>query len=286
MSFGARRAIVVALLAGLGLAALAGGASGRLTTKKREVSVVPATTESATAKCRRGTRVASGGFDAPGFDSAAANGTYVQTFASARSGRRGWTSTATNFPYPPVTQAGTLVDYAYCDKLPRLKVKSKTVIVPDGEFRSATAKCAKGGEAVAGGFEAETEAATFDGTFPVKSRRVGKRSWVVTANSSGGDHTVTAFAYCARHKLGLTEKLASTSSANPSTNQSTEARCKRGQQSVSGGFAGPANAAAGVEVEPFQSKRVGERGSRAATASYSRGEPVVWNVYAYCMERG
>jgi hypothetical protein len=279
------RLAALMLIAGLAVAATAGIAGGALKTKQAEVSVAPSETESATATCKKGTRAVSGGFNAPGFDSNGANDTYVQTFGSLRSAKRAWTSTANNFYLEE--DAGTLVDYAYCsDDLPRLKARSKSATIPDGEVQSLTARCPRGGEAVSGGFDAEISGDIFDGAFPVESRRAGRRSWIVTAQAFGFPAELTAYAYCAKHKLGLKSKVETQTTSEASTNLSGEVRCGKHQKVISGGFSGSFDVeAGGTLVEPFESQRAGRRVWRASTAAYASGEPVRWDVYAYCLEK-
>jgi hypothetical protein len=262
-------------------------ATGALKTKKTEVSVAPGTTESATAKCKQGTRAVSGGFDAPALTDDSSHGSYVQTFASLRSAKRKWTSTATN--YFSVPESGTLTGFAYCsDELPKLKTKSTSTTIPNNETRSVSARCPKGGEAVSGGFDAEIDASNFNGTFPLESRRAGKRKWKVTAYSfsppDGAD--ITVYAYCAKHAVGLKKQSVTTSTASQEENIAGKARCKKGQEPISGGFGAPEDGNSGAYVEPFESRRAGKRGWKAATGAYADpGSTVDWSVYAYCMKK-
>ena len=283
--FGMRRGLVVMLIAGLALAAGAAIAAGGLKTKKAQVSVAPGTTKSATAKCKQGTRAISGGFEAPPLASTSSAGSYVQTFTTRRTTRRAWKSTATNYFAQP--DSGTLTDFAYCSgHLPKLEAKSKSRTIPDQETQSVKVRCPKGGEAVSGGFQAETHASNFTGTFPLQSRRLGNRTWKVTAYSSkpSGGATITAYAYCAKHAIGLDERSATTSFSGTHRNISAKARCKKGKQAISGGFDAPADGNSGAYVEPFKSKRARERGWKAATAAYpDSGQTVNWTVYVYCL---
>jgi hypothetical protein len=287
MAWSRRRAAIWACV--FGTATLAMGisvATGALKTKKTEVSVAPGTTESATAKCKQGARAVSGGFDAPALTDDSSHGSYVQTFASRRSAKREWTSTATN--YFSVPESGTLTGFAYCsDELPKLKTKSRSTTIPNNETQSVTARCPKGGEAVSGGFDADSDASNFNGTFPLESRRVGKRKWKVTAASfsppDGADITVSA--YCAKHAVGLKKKSATTSTSSQEENIAAKARCKKGQQAISGGFGAPEDGNTGAYVEPFESRRAGKRGWKAATGAYAdSGSTVDWSVYAYCLK--
>jgi hypothetical protein len=281
------RVVTSVLIAGLAVAATAGIAGGALKTKQAQVSVAPAETESVTATCKKGTRAVSGGFDAPALTDDSSHGSYVQTFASLRSSKREWRSTATN--YFSVPEAGTLTDFAYCsDDLPRLKARSVSATIPEDDTQTLTAHCPRGGEAVSGGFAAETQAAGFEGGFPLESRRAGNRGWKVTAYSAGlaEGANVTAYAYCAKEKVRLKAKSATTSTSSGEENIAAKARCKKGEQAISGGFGAPADGNGGAYVEPFQSRRAGKRGWKAATAAYaSGGSTVDWSVYVYCLEK-
>ena len=237
---------------------------------------------SATANCNKGTRAVSGGFDAPGFAADPPDGSYVEAFATLRSTRRRWTSTAGNFL--SAADRGTLLDFAYCsDKLPRLRTKSSSsTTVPNGGLESLTVRCPKGGEAVSGGFKAPGSG--FNQVAVFESRRLGKRKWVVTGSgTSTSESRLKAFAYCAKHKLGLTEKVATTSSAQDSVILAQKARCKEGEVAVSGGFASTLDE--DVYVQVFRSRRAGKRGWKAAAGSYPSGGTLTeWDVYAYCLD--
>lgn len=278
------RTIRVAIATSIAMLGVIGIANGAFKTKQATEDIATGESGSATATCKKGTRAVSGGFDAPGFTPDGFSGSFVQTFASQRSSKREWTSTAGNFI---LAEDGTLVDYAYCtDELPKLKAVSETITLDSAEVDSVEARCPKGGEAVSGGFAAPGE--PFDNAFPFASRRAGKRRWVVTGYGAGAGSELTAYAYCAKDKLGLRRKLASSSTTEDEVNVSDVARCKKGQRVVSGGFASSIDTtkeAQNLFVEPFQSLREGKRGWRAGTANYTDGPTVEWDVYAYCLKK-
>jgi hypothetical protein len=275
------RAIVISLIAGVAIVATAGIAGGALKTKQAQVSIAAGETKSATAKCKQGTRAVSGGFDSPDFDIAFVD-SIVSPNGSFRSSKREWTSTGTD--YPGANEPGTLISYAYCsDELPKLKTKSEQTTIPNGAFGSLTVRCPKGGEAVSGGFEAPGSGA--NQVQQLESRRKGKRKWVVTGTGTGSDDQLIGFAYCAKHKLGLKTKVASASTDQDSVPLSEKARCKKGQQAVSGGFGTEVDVLEGGYTQPLQSRRAGKRGWQAVAANYSGDLPVTWNVYVYCLEK-
>lgn len=264
------------------LLALSGGlASGALKSERAETSVNVGVFESATAKCKPGTRAVSGGFDAPDSEAAGATPRNL-AFLSQRTGKRGWTAGAGN----PGSEAGDWIVFAYCsDSLPKLKSRSATVSVAGDGANTATAKCPKGGEAVSGGFLAQDESDD-DDPFPFESRRVGKRKWQVSARNFREDPVqLTAIAYCAKRKLGLKAATTEVTHTAPDTNVEAEARCKKGTKAVSGGFDGELTANFERETYPFQSIRSGGRRWSAAAFGYIEEPSVDWRVFAYCIDK-
>jgi hypothetical protein len=151
-------------------------------------------TGTATAKCPRGAKAVSGGFDNPDFDVPGSyeDQTRIVPYASRRQGGRKWGIEAANFG----GAEGTLVAYVYCREDAALDVKKKSVtlsppldqVVAD----AATAKCPKGHRVVSGGFDVDEIDAPV-----LASKKRGGRKWQVRA-SAGYPNTVklTAFAYC------------------------------------------------------------------------------------------
>jgi hypothetical protein len=85
----------------------------RLKTKTESATVdLYPDTSSATARCKKGSKVVSGGFDSPDYDP---SGTEEETFpfASRRSGKRGWTVGGFNVS---TSRSLDIVAYAYCEK--------------------------------------------------------------------------------------------------------------------------------------------------------------------------
>jgi hypothetical protein len=258
--------------------ALTGGiASGALKTSSASISLGLAEQGAATAECERGTRAIAGGFDAPGF-AVDSGGAQVLTLAHARSAKREWTAGANNFG----EGSGDLVSHAYCtDSAPKLKAKSKTVGVPPESAGSATARCRKRGEAISGGFATEN----FEDVFPFESRRLGKRKWKVSGYNDDSDETIdlTAFAYCAKRKLGLRKKSDQTTFDQDSPFLiSAEASCKPSQRAVSGGFAGVRNDQ--VFTLPYRSMRTDSRSwGSAAFKDTSAIVTATFKTFVYCL---
>jgi hypothetical protein len=152
-------------------------------------------TGSATAKCPRGTKVVSGGFDNPDFDfQGGSTGTNIRPYEMRKVGKRRWKVSASNRS----NNAGTLVAYAYCHDGKALKTKrvSKSLVLKPGAPRAtAIARCKRSQRAVSGGFSS-AQPADFGGPFVTESRRKGKRKWVVSAFSNEVGPAITAYAYC------------------------------------------------------------------------------------------
>jgi len=146
-----------------------------------------------TAQCRRGERLAFGGFD---YDQGAQPGVSNDAYLSElrRMGKRGWQVGAFNF-----TGEAPLTAIAYCSThAPRTTTVEETVNVdPDGRGR-VKAKC-DGGERLAfGGYKADV---THSRAFILlrSLERTSAGAWQVSArNGNQGAGDLTAFAYCAK----------------------------------------------------------------------------------------
>jgi hypothetical protein len=151
----------------------------------------------ATAKCKRGSEAVSGGAGASEFD---LTGGEVLMVESRREGKRKWTVTGAN----DGPADGELVAFAYCDKSePRLKTKSTSIdLDPYPDTGSATAKCKKGRQAVAGGFGGDFTSGLGAVILPLASKLDGKRKWTATgySDSSGAGGEFVAYAYCEKKK--------------------------------------------------------------------------------------
>jgi hypothetical protein len=144
----------------------------------------------AEAKCKRGERLAFGGFD---YEVSADNQAYVSQLS--RAGKRGWVAAAFNFD-----DTAPLTAIAYCSKqAAKTTTHHKTVSVGGDEPGKATARCGRGEQLAFGGYRAEVH---FIGAFVLLRglARASARSWKVDAFNgnevSAGD--LTAFAYCAK----------------------------------------------------------------------------------------
>ncbi len=169
--------------------------------------VSPGSAEAVVASCPRGSKVVSGGFDAPGFSRQ--NGPRVLALTSKRVGKSRWRVEGFNIPgesggSPPQGDGpGVLISYAYCVRRgPALVTRPKRVKVPPGGFRAAVVRCPRGTRALSGGFDgnlAFSPSPRAAGT--VTSKRLGARTWrfaALNVADSALSARLTAYAYCAR----------------------------------------------------------------------------------------
>jgi hypothetical protein len=269
-------------IAGLAIAATAAGFAGAaLKARNASVTLDPGP-DAATAQCKKGTKAVSGGFDTPNPSPTGAGGSFITPLVSERTAKRQWSTTGYNYG-----DADDLVTYAYCsDTLPKLKVKSETVTVGPLEVGVASPTCNKAGEAVSGGFVEPDDDITL---YQFTSRRSGKRTWLAAAfnDAIAESRELTALVYCARHKLGLKEKMAATTfDSQDGEVVSKTARCKKGTKAVSGGYTSLTTETQSVESFPFKSRRSGGRKWSAAGFGFStEGDAIDWVTHIYCLDR-
>jgi hypothetical protein len=176
-----------------------GGAPGDLTSyaycrdeavksKSKTESVAPGEIETASAKCKRGTKAVSGGFDAEEFDLAASNGPFFIVTASRKSGARGWEVRALNAG----DATGELTAQVNCREGKGLKTRSESGEFEDDDVLSLDAHCKQNQRVVSGGF-AGPDFVGEQGLIPFASMKVGKRGWHLAGLATG---EVTAYAYC------------------------------------------------------------------------------------------
>jgi hypothetical protein len=144
----------------------------------------------------------------------------------------------------------------------------------DGETER-TAECNPGQEAVAGGFYIERPGPVSIYP-PFESARASKRGWSSRVLGQPEPRSVTAHGYCDKKEPGLKTKEATDSVTTIYGNLVT-ARCKRGQEAVSGGFDLPLS-----EAVVIASKRTGTRGWTVELVA-APGTEIT--VFAYCDKR-
>jgi hypothetical protein len=264
---------ILAAVVGAG-AALAGQ---NLKQKTKTTSVGGVSQGDVTAKCKRGTRVVSGGFETE-YDTISGDPN-VLINESHRAGRRSWTSAAFNLA---ASSSGDLSSFAYC-RDQKLKRRRKAITVEQNEEATVTAACPKGTKAFSGGFEAEPLSA---GPFFYirSSQKAGGRKWEVSAVNFGDPGELKADVYCRAGKKLTTASATDTVSRTgfpANVYAAPEAECPKGRTSVSGGF----------EIDGFASIRdsakIGDDWRIAATANPT-GAPfptVPVTVFAYCEKK-
>ena len=276
-----RSRALVALAVALGFVMIAGTtalAAKGLKTKSETEIIDPGEQDSATAKCKRGTKAVSGGLESD-FDPPAVTG-LLYVSQSRRAGGREWTTTAYNVS----GESAELTSYAYC-RGQKLKTKSATTEVDLSEVGSVTARCKQGYKAFSGGFAGE--AIDFGGMgtpafLAVRSLKQGKRAWTVAAfNIGSAEGDLTAYVHCRKGKSVRTRQADETLST--AEFDSVEARCSSKQRVVSGGFDTDSD---WTETGAYltRSLKVGKRGWEV-TAQDAGGDPHELVAYAYCEKK-
>jgi hypothetical protein len=184
-----------------------------------------------------------------------------------------------------------------------LSVRSDSVTVAPDQKGSVTAKCPRGSEAVAGGFASPA----FDPRFVnaaiihFDSHRTSDREWRTQAHNFGGNMPVKAsptgeldaYAVCDSKSPPIVVRSKTKSvtppqpvmvmRSDPQGVGTAVAKCPRGSEAVSGGFASPDSARQGRDATyPFTSKRVGNRRWKVRAINNDFQHRRKLKVYAYC----
>ena len=170
----------------------------------------------------------------------------------------------------------------------RIQTKSQGKTIAADTNRKATAKCQRGSEAVSGGFAAPRLDPTFTerSILPFTSKRKGHRKWKTQGHNFADTQSgrLISFAYCDTHEPGL--KVRSKTKTLPAFDPgSATARCPRGSEVVSGGFASPdALPRRGDAMFTFTSKRKGQRKWKVSAYNNDPVNPQRLVAFAYCDE--
>lgn len=267
-----------ALVLALGAASALGGQAVK--TKSNTVTIDGTTTDSVAAKCKRGTKAVSGGF-ASLYVLGSSDFGYLIPQQSRREGARRWMAAAYNLGATP----GELTAFANC-RDEKLKRRLASVAIAPGEGGTASAKCPKGTRLISGGFDGgEGGPADTPRFWVTTSRKVGPRTWTVSARNTGGaEGDLVAYAYCREGGKLKTAELSDTISVDDyPTNAEADLvpSCKRRQRAVSGGFASD-DLQIGAVIRA--SYRLGQRGWRLrATLQGINGTDIT--AYAYCEKK-
>jgi hypothetical protein len=173
---------------------------------------------------------------------------------------------------------GDATVYAYCakkKKFPKLREDSEDETATGGELENVTAECPGNKRAISGGFEIPDSF-----TVVTKSMRSSKGSWTVEVFPVSGTVEVEAFVYCAKG-VKLKQRSAETT-VSDQEGETEEARCKKNQRVVSGGFDTDS-----AEPEPIgigtASRRDGKRAWEATAFAAAGSQDLT--VYAYCLKQ-
>jgi hypothetical protein len=171
----------------------------KVKSKRATVSVDPAEVESVTARCKRGTKALSGGFDGERVDIFnTGDSPWFWVIRSVKEGKRKWTVEAYNVGGVP----GDLTASVVCGEGKALKTaEADTTQSPPGlGVETVEAQCRRSQRVVSGGFDLSVDWQT-TGAWANASHKAGKRGWHLESVEAGGAmHTITAFAYCEKKK--------------------------------------------------------------------------------------
>jgi hypothetical protein len=272
-----RAAVWVCVLGAATLVAGIGVASGaKLTTKSASETLSPGEFDSATAKCKRGTKAISGGFDSD-TDPAAIDGSAILPYTSRAEGGRQWTSTGLN-----LEDTGEVTSFAYC-RDQKVERRSDEATVDPGESETVTARCPRGTKAISGGFDNPDfilEDPPIVAIFPNESMKTGRREWTVSGLNLGDTPgTLVAQVNCHEGK-GL-----KTSSEDLFIDfegvHDVTAECAPGRRVISGGFEYSLDPEEDAFV--FASHKDGKRAWEVK--AYDDAAPATLTAYAYCEKK-
>jgi hypothetical protein len=184
-----------------------------------------------------------------------------------------------------------------------LSVRSDSTPVAPDEKGSATAKCPRGSEAVAGGFASPGFDPRFNDQSIVHfdSHRTSDREWQTQGHNFGEggadpmkvpvDGEMDAYAVCdsksppilVKSKTKSVSRFPIVKRADPQGVGTAVAKCPKGTEAVSGGFSSPGNRLQGQAATfPFTSKRVGKRKWKVRAINNDFQQRRKLKAFAYC----
>jgi hypothetical protein len=269
----------IAAIAALALIAGTAVAGKKLQTVSETVSVAEDQTLSVTARCAKGTKALSGGFETEWNGQSPPR---LDVNRSGSSGKRKWTSQAFN----STTVAGDLSSFVYCRKADKVARVTDTVPSPVGLSVTATAQCPPGTRVISGGFAGSpTDAVEPTPVLYIsESRRATKRTWEVSAFGNGSEPAeLTAIAACAKGPKLKERSDSALVGSDIGAEESAEllARCKRKERVVSGGFGSP-DGSEDSTPQVMTSKKQGRRGWAETVKQGGTGLNTEAVAYAYC----
>lgn len=224
---------------------------------KTRTATAPTLPGKATAECKDGERVVSGGFSLPD----------EGQVTIARAKRQRWTATADGDP--PLTV------FAYCTggRGVSQHSDSETVPGPAGTKKTVAAHCDANESLVSGGYETVGADPGIHDLVAFKSRRAGDRTWKVTVfNDADTASRLKVFAYCKR-EVDVKERSKQSDQIHSDQSGSATARCHRGEALISGGYITTPKSdyenTTGPDLFYTGSYRSGRRAWTAAAHNYS-----------------
>jgi hypothetical protein len=266
----ATRAFGTATLAiGIGVAT-----GAKLKTKSASETLSPGEFDDVTAKCKKGTKAVSGGFDSD-FDAGGPTEAILPYMSRAEGGRK-WTSAGFNLGQP-----GELTSFAYC-RDQKIKRRTEDTSLSFAETDTVTATCPQGTKVASGGFD--NPDFVLNGTniaiFPNESKKTGKREWTVSGRNLADDPGDLVAQVNCHERKGL-KTFDETLSINSPGAHDVEAECGAGRRVVSGGFDYSLPPSEGAFV--FSSHKVGKREWEVEAVDFDN--PATLTAYAYCEKK-
>jgi hypothetical protein len=188
-----------------------------------------------------------------------------------------------------------------------LSVTTDSTSVAPEKKGTATAKCPRGSEAVAGGFASPGFDPGFENSSIVHfdSHRASDREWRTQGHNFGeggadpkvpADGEMDAYAVCDSKSPSIVVKSKTKSisplppvvvmRSDPKGIGTAVAKCPKGSEAVSGGFTSPGNADQGEDATyPFTSKRVGKRKWKVKALNDDSRHRRTLKTLAYCDKR-
>lgn len=258
---------------------------GSLVTRSATIQLPPHQLLTATATCPAGTKAVGGGFSAsPG----GLEPTVVTE--SRRSGAKRWIASGLRAS-PLTTATGSLTAVVRCRSgAPKItEVSASTTLAAatgpgDHPRATATAGCTGKRRAISGGFSSEADPKQALAVLPEDSQRVSKgRAWSFTASHNNpASRKLTAYAYCARAKVGT--RSGSVSLSGDLTTKSADTQpCGAGLSPISGGFLTSAATLANGGDSVFVLASMPQAGGWRATGLHSGAKSTgKLQSFAYC----
>ena len=225
----------------------------------------------ATAECKQGEHVISGGFSSDE-ESAA-------VISRAIKGRKWTVSLFAGTPTPSLTVS------AYCSGSERVSRHSSSEDAPadPADAAEGEARCDSGESVVSGGHEL-AGLAVQDNSPVFSSRRAGKRGWSISVFVANPPATLKTFAYCQRH-VDVKVRSQQGDPIPDNGNGSVSASCHKGEKLLSGGYTTTPESDFSNDFGPdfffYRSSRSGRRQWTASAHNYSNIAGQI-TTFAYC----